>query len=135
MLRGLIRLKLAVLIGLWTALCLTLVLFVALVEGAAELAGGAAGALVGQGALGIGLVDSFGDLVQAGLGLLWLAGTITLWLVKQRFARSSATSRPRPAGPPGPALSRRPEDRAARLAASPGVKLLAGIISRKSGRR
>ncbi len=95
--RFLIRLKLIALIGLWSVLCVVLYAVVALAEAVLEIGFGAAGSIVGQGTPAVGLADLTGDIIQWSIGLVWLAGTAILWLIRSRLKSASAQA---PAAPP-----------------------------------
>ncbi len=141
MLRFLLRLKLLALVALWSLACIGLYLVVAFVEAALEVGASVGGAPIGQGAGLSGLVDLTGDIVQWGIGLLWLAGIAVLW-----FAKKLVTSRETRAATAGVAvkaattaapyvLARHPIGRAVNVARGPAGRLLGGLIARRLGKR
>lgn len=139
--RFLLKLKLFVLIAIWSAICLGLYVALALVEAVAEIGLGAAGATIGQGAAATNLVDLGGDILQWGVGIVWLIGVLVLWYVKRlltsretraqagRYAVKAATV----AAPY--VIDRHPVGRAVNMARGPGGKLLGAILARKLGKR
>jgi len=139
--RALIKLKLLILIAIWSAVCLALFAAVALGEAVLEIGADVASAAVGQGGAASGLVDLTGDVVQWGIGLTWLAGILVLWfakrLVTSREARS-ATARVavKAATTAAPfVIARHPIGRAVNIARGPAGKLLAGMLARRGARR
>ncbi|MGL4438395.1 MAG: hypothetical protein ACRCUE_03925 [Bosea sp. (in: a-proteobacteria)] len=88
--RFLIKLKLIALIAIWSMVCLGLYGAVAVGEAMLEIGAGAAGAIVGQGNSASKLADLTGDIVQWGIGLVWLAGAVALWFIKNALT-SGAT--------------------------------------------
>ncbi len=139
--RFLIRLKLIALIGIWSLICLGLYGVIAFGEALLEVGADMAGAAVGQGAGLSGLIDLTGDVVQWGVGLIWLAGVIALWFVKRLL--TSSETRARTAGVAVKAastavpyvLSRHPLGRAVNVARGPAGRFLGGLLARKLGKR
>jgi hypothetical protein len=139
--RFLITAKFIVIAALWSVLCLVLVLGVGLVEGVAEIGGGVAGAPIGQGGALSGLADLFGDILQWGVIGLWLVGLGVLWFVKKLLTsretrRATAGAAIKTAATVGPyVINKHPVGRAVNMASSPGVRMLAGMIARRLGKR
>jgi hypothetical protein len=136
-----LKLKLLALIALWSVICLGLYAVLALGEAVLEIGAGIAGAPVGQGGALSGLVDLTGDIIQWGVGLMWLIGVVVLWYVKRlltsreeraragRYAVSAATT----AAPY--IISKHPVGRAVNLARGPGGKWLGAMLARKLSKR
>jgi hypothetical protein len=139
--RWLIKLKLIVLIGLWSVICLGLYAVLALGEAVVEVGAGAAGGLVGQGAPASGLVDTLGDVAQIGLGLVWLLGVLALWFVKRLITSRetrAATARVAVKGATVAApyvLSRHPVGRAVNAARGPAGRWLGAMLAKRMSRR
>jgi hypothetical protein len=141
MLRFLVNMKLMVLFALWSFLCLALYGVLALIEAVLEIGAGVAGAPVGQGGTLSGLVDLGGDIIQWGVGLMWLVGLVALWLIRRilisrearaqagRYAVKAATT----AAPY--VISRHPLGKAVNMARGPAGRFLGGILARKMGRK
>jgi hypothetical protein len=137
--RLLIKLKLIALIAIWSLICLGLYLVVALGEAMLEISADAASAVVGQGGAASGLVDLTGDIVQWGVGLVWVAGAGALWFVKQRLtarrmplsATGVATTTVPPKAAPHAIDRRHPAGPAAAAANGPAARILGGMMARK----
>ena len=136
--RMLIKLKLIALIAIWSLICLGLYGVVAFGEAIVEIG---ADAMTGQASGGSGLIDLMGDIVQGGIGLIWLAGALALWLVKRLLtSREARAATPNLAGrsaattaPFG--MARHPIGRAVNLVQGPAGKILAGLLARKLTKR
>lgn len=137
----LIRLKLFALIVMWTMACLGLYGAIALGEAILEVGAGAAGGVIGQGGAASGLVDLTGDIIQWGIGLLWIVGVAVLWFVKKlltsRDARAATTGAVVKAATRAVpyVAARHPLGRAANLASGPAARLLEALMTRKSRER
>lgn len=138
--RFLIKLKLIALIAIWSLICFGLYAVISLGEAVLEIGAGAAGAVVGMGGPASGLADIAGDIIQWGIGLLWLAGVLALWFVKKLL-----TSRGTSAATAGVAVeaatkavpyvvNKRPLGRAASMASGPASRILGGLMARKQHR-
>lgn len=135
--RLLIKLKLVALIAIWSLVCLGLYGIIALGEAVLEIGAGAAGAAVGQGGNASGLVDLLGDIVQWGIGLVWIVGAGALWFVKRlitsretRAATMGAAAKV--AGKAVPyVINRHPLGRMVNMASGPAGKLLGNMLSRR----
>jgi hypothetical protein len=140
-LRLLLKLKLIALIALWSMICLALYAVLALIEGALEIGAGVAGAPIGQGGSLSGLVDLAGDIIQWGVGLMWLIGVVVLWYVKRlitsREARAQAAGvAVKAAGAAVPyVINKHPVGRAVNMARGPAGRMLGGILARKLGKK
>jgi hypothetical protein len=139
--RLLIKLKLFVLIALWTVICIGLYLVLALGEAVLEIGAGVLGAPVGQGASLVGLVDVTGDIVQWGVGFVWLIGVLVLWYVKRLLTSREERARAagyavKAAGAAAPyVINKHPVGRAVNMARGPAGKMLGGILARKLGKK
>lgn len=139
--RILLKLKLIALIALWSVICLGLYAVLALVEALSEIVLGAAGAAVGQGQTAVGLVDLGGDIVQWGVGLVWLIGLVTLWYLKRLVTsretrRNAAGFAVKAAGTAGPyVLRKHPLGRAYGMAKGPAGRIVGGLIAKAIKRR
>lgn len=135
--RFLIKLKLIALIAIWSVTCLGLYAVIALGEAVLEIGAGAAGAVVGQGSAASGLMDLTGDIVQWGVGLIWLVGVVALWFTKKLITsrETRAATAGVAIGAAGKALpyvvNRHPLGRAAVLASGPATRILNGLMARK----
>ncbi len=135
--RLLIKLKLIALIAIWSLICLGLYGVVALGEAVLEIGAGAAGAVVGQGGTMSGLIDLTGDIIQWGVGLVWIIGVGALWFIKRlitsretRAATFGAATKA--AGRAVPyVINRHPLGRMVNMASGPAGKLLGNMLSRK----
>jgi hypothetical protein len=136
--RFLIKLKSIALIAIWTVACIGLYAVIALGEAMLEIGAGAAGAVVGQGGSASGLMDLTGDIIQWGIGLMWLAGVLVLWVIKKLL-----TSRGTRAATAGVAItatnkavphviSKHPMGRAASGASGPAARMLSAMMARKA---
>jgi len=130
--RFLVKLKLFVLIAIWSLLCLLLYGVIALAKAVLEIGASAAGGSAS------GLVDLTGDIIQWGVGLLWITGAAALWFVKKLL-----TSREARAATAGVAfkaaakavpyvINRHPLGRAANIASGPAARILGGLMARKA---
>ncbi len=139
--RLILKLKLFVLIALWSAICLGLYAVLALGEAVLEIGAGVAGAPVGQGGALVNLVDITGDIVQWGVGLLWVVGLVALWYVKRLFtsreeraragrvAMSAATT----AAPY--IINKHPVGRAVNMARGPAGRWLGAMLAKRAMKR
>jgi hypothetical protein len=129
--RFLIRLKLFALIAIWSVACLGLYGVIALGEAVLEVGANAAGGASG-------LVDLTGDIIQWGVGLLWITGAAALWFVKllltSRETRAATASvAMKAAGKTVPyVINRHPLGRAANIASGPAARILQGLMARKT---
>jgi hypothetical protein len=139
--RWLLRLKMIVLIGLWSLLCLALYAVLALGEAVVEVGAGAAGGLIGQGGAATGIVDVAGDVVQFGVGLLWLAGILALWFAKRLLTSRetrAATARAAVKGATVAApyvIARHPVGKAVNMARGPAGRWLGAMLAKRMSRR
>ncbi len=135
--RFLIKLKLVALIVIWSLVCLGLYGVIALGEAVLEVGAGAAGSAVGQGGNASGLIDLIGDIVQWGLGLIWIVGVAALWFLKRlitsretRVATFGAATKA--AGKAVPyVINRHPLGRVVNTASGPAGKILGNMLSRR----
>ncbi len=139
--RWLLRLKMIVLIGLWSLLCLILYAVLAVGEAVLEVGAGAAGGLIGQGGRASGIVDVAGDVVQVGVGLLWIAGVAALWFAKRlitsretRAAAGRAIIKGAAVAAPA-VLARHPVGKAINTVRGPAGRLLGAMLARRISRR
>jgi hypothetical protein len=134
----LIKLKLIALIAIWSLICLGLYGVIALGEAVLEVGADAA---TGQASGGSGLIDLLGDIVQWGVGLVWLAGVLALWFVKRLLTSretraATANLAVRTAATAAPfVIARHPLGKAVNVARGPAGKLLAGLLARKLTKR
>lgn len=136
--RSLIKLKLIALIAIWSIICLGLYAVIGLGEAVLEIGAGAAGAVVGQGGSASGLMDLTGDIIQWGVGLVWLAGVMVLWFVKKlltsretRTATAGAAVKAATTAVPY-VINKHPLGRAANAASDPAARILNGLMTRKT---
>jgi hypothetical protein len=135
--RFLIKLKLIALIAIWSVVCLGLYAIIALGEAMLEIGAGATGAVIGQGGSASGLVDLTGDIIQWGVGLIWIVGVLALWFVKKLLTSretraATANVAIKTAGKAVPyALNKHPLGRAANMASGPAARILNGLMARK----
>ncbi len=130
--RFLLKLKLLVLIAIWSLVCLVLYGVIALGEAFLEIGADAAGGAAS------GLVDLTGDIIQWGVGLLWITGVAALWFVKRLLTSretraATAGVAMKAAGKAVPyVINRHPLGRAANLASGPAARILQGLMARKT---
>lgn len=139
--RLLLKLKLFVLIALWSLFCLGVYAVLAVIEGALEIGAGVAGAPVGQGGALSGVVDIAGDIIQWGVGLLWLIGVVALWYMKRlltsREARAQAAGvAVKAAGAAAPyVINKHPVGRAVNMARGPAGRWLGAMLAKRMIKR
>ena len=130
----LIRLKMIALIMIWSLVCLGLYGIVALAEAVLEIGVGAAGSMVGQGGNASGLIDLTGDIIQWGIGLIWIVGAGALWFLKRlitsRETRAATLGvATKVAGKAVPyVIDRHPLGRVVNTARGPAGKLLGNML-------
>jgi hypothetical protein len=135
--RFMLRLKLIVVMAIWSALCAGLYLVIAFGEAVLEFGAGAAGSIVGQGGSASGLMDLTGDIIQWGIGLIWLIGVLGLWFVKKlltsRETRVSNTDvAVTAANKAAPYLANnRPAGRTEITTGTSASRILSGLMARK----
>ncbi len=135
--RFLIKMKLVVLMTIWTLVCLAGYAIIALGEAVLEISVDAAGAVAGQNGSVSGLIDLAGDIIQWGVGLIWLSGVVALWFIKRlltsRETRSATfNAAAKAAGKAAPhVVARHPLGRVVNMAHGPAGRMLGNMLSRK----
>jgi hypothetical protein len=139
--RLLIKLKLFALIAIWSVICLVLYAVLALGEALLEIGAGAAGAAVGQGGAAAGLVDLTGDIIQWGVGLMWLIGVGVIWYVKRLITSREERARAggyamKAAGAAVPyMINKHPVGRAVNMARGPAGRWIGAMLAKKIAKR
>ena len=131
--RFILTLKLMALMAIWSIACGGVFAIVAIGEALLEVGGSVAGALVGQGGPVSSLVDLSGDIIQWGLGLVWLLGMLALWGLKKLVTpRAPPAATPKMAAPGIEMAGSASSVRTPKNAGDPAARILSGMLARKA---
>jgi membrane protein implicated in regulation of membrane protease activity len=139
--RLLIKLKLFALIAIWSVICLGIYAVLALGEAVLEIGAGAAGAAIGQGGAASGLVDLTGDIIQWGVGLMWIIGVAALWYVKRLLTSREERARAggfavKAAGVAAPyVINKHPIGRVLNTARGPAGRWIGAMLAKRAAKR